>query len=480
MLYSTYRPQTLAEVEGQESNLVTLREQIKQKKYDSAYLFAGHRGTGKTTIARILERAICCESPTPDGPCNQCKNCRALLNNATLDCVELDAASHNSISDIKELVASTKYLPSVLPKKIYIIDEVHNLSSSAFDALLKTIEEPPAHCIFILCTTEIHKIPATIKSRCSIYQFHAMSIETINKRLSYVLKNLNKEYEEEAVTLIAKQADGSMRDALSIAEKLIISCDRLTFEHVRKTLCLMEDEIALGIIKSMLHSDGKSSIEMLQALYEQGKNLAQLVDIILQSLTDGVVLKTSEGQARLYSSAKYKEELYSIVRQNSLELLFWFIDQFSLLREAIRNSINPYTDVLLCIMKCCNPKLLNDSKTSILLRLSELEKEVAQIQKNGVYCPNTGIEKSPESMKDMEKKDTSLIQTQNNDKPINIDPKPGNLKDEEGWQHIEEEIPFENDENEQEAVESDKEIKSPEDEDPSSDDEILALFSDYL
>ena len=236
----------------------------------------------------------------------------------------------------------------------------------------------------------------------------------------------------------------------------------------------------MGIIKSMLHSDGKSSIEMLQALYEQGKNLAQLVDIILQSLTDGVVLKTSEGQARLYSSAKYKEELYSIVRQNSLELLFWFIDQFSLLREAIRNSINPYTDVLLCIMKCCNPKLLNDSKTSILLRLSELEKEVAQIQKNGVYCPNTEIEKSPESMKDMEEKDTSLIQTQNNDKPINIDPKPGNLKDEEGWQHIEEEIPFENDENEQEAVESDKEIKSPEDEYPSSDDEILALFSDYL
>ena len=299
-----------------------------------------------------------------------------------------------------------------------------------------------------------------------------MSIETINKRLSYVLKNLNKEYEEEAVTLIAKQADGSMRDALSIAEKLIISCDRLTFEHVRKTLCLMEDEIALGIIKSMLHSDGKSSIEMLQALYEQGKNLAQLVDIILQSLTDGVVLKTSEGQARLYSNAKYKEELYSIVRQNSLELLFWFIDQFSLLREAIRNSINPYTDVLLCIMKCCNPKLLNDSKTSILLRLSELEKEVAQIQKNGVYCPNTGIEKSPESMKDMEEKDTSLIQTQNIDKPINIAPKPDNLKADEEWQNIEEEIPFENDENEQEAVESDK--------DPSSDDEILALFSDYL
>lgn len=478
MLYSTYRPQTLAEVEGQESNLVTLREQIKQKKYDSAYLFAGHRGTGKTTIARILERTICCENPTSDGPCNQCRNCMALLNNTTLDCVELDAASHNSISDIKELVASTKYLPSVLPKKIYIIDEVHNLSSSAFDALLKTIEEPPAHCIFILCTTEIHKIPATIKSRCSIYQFHAMSIETIHKRLSYVLKNLDKKYEEDAVTLIAKQADGSMRDALSIAEKLIISCDKLTFEHVRKTLCLMEDEIALDLITHMLLSDGKSSIEMLQALYEQGKNLAQLVDIILQSLTDGVVLKTTKGQARLYSSSKYKEELYSIVKENSLELLFWFIDQFSLLRETIRNSINPYTDVLLCIMKCCNPKLLDDSKTSILLRLSELEEAVNQIRKDGIFHLNTEIAEDPEYAE--EKDSMPAIQSQNKDNSGNILSKSENLEEECEWQHIEEEIPFENSEDENKAVESDDETNLPEEDFTSSDDEILSLFSDYL
>lgn len=478
MLYSTYRPQTLAEVEGQESNLITLREQIKQKKYDSAYLFAGHRGTGKTTIARILERTICCENPTPDGPCNQCRNCMALLNNTTLDCVELDAASHNSISDIKDLVASTKYLPSVLPKKIYIIDEVHNLSSSAFDALLKTIEEPPAHCIFILCTTEIHKIPATIKSRCSIYQFHAMSIETIHKRLSYVLKNLEKEYEDEAVTLIAKQADGSMRDALSIAEKLIISCDRLTFEHVRKTLCLMEDEIALSLISSMLLADGKNSIEMLQALYEQGKNLAQLVDIILQSLTDGVVLKTSEGQARLYSSAKYKEELYTIVKSSPLELLFWFIDQFSSLREAIRNSINPYTDVLLCIMKCCNPKLLDDSKASILLRFSEMEEEMKQLQKNGICRSDAEVAKEPESVE--EKESSSAIQSQKTDDSINICPKPEDIETEGEWQHIEEGSPFENPENEQKAVESDDDTNVPEESSASSDDEILALFSDYL
>ena len=171
MLYSTYRPLTFQEVVGQDNHLLTLKKQIKSKKYDSAYLFAGHRGTGKTTIARILARTINCSNATENGPCNQCISCQSMLKNITLDFVELDAASHNSITDIKELVSSTRYLPTTLCKKIYIIDEVHNLSSSAFDALLKTIEEPPEHCIFILCTTELHKIPATIKSRCSIYQF---------------------------------------------------------------------------------------------------------------------------------------------------------------------------------------------------------------------------------------------------------------------------------------------------------------------
>ena len=187
MLYSTYRPLNFKEVVGQDNNLITLKEQVKQKKYDSAYLFAGHRGTGKTTIARILARAINCKNASTDGPCNECDSCASMLKNATLDFVELDAASHNSINDIKELVSSTKYLPTTLKKKIYIIDEVHNLSTSAFDALLKTIEEPPEHCIFILCTTELHKIPATIRSRCSIYQFNAISIEIMHDRLVYKL-----------------------------------------------------------------------------------------------------------------------------------------------------------------------------------------------------------------------------------------------------------------------------------------------------
>lgn len=321
MLYTTYRPQNLKDVVGQERNLITIREQIKRKSYDSAYLFAGHRGTGKTTIARILARTINCENPSEHGPCNKCKNCMSMIENSTLDFRELDAASHNSITDIKELVSSTKYLPTTLSKKIYIIDEVHNLSTSAFDALLKTIEEPPEHCIFILCTTELHKIPATIKSRCSIYQFPSLSIETIKKRLIYVIREQKKEYEDAAVDIIAKQADGSMRDALSIAEKLIISCNKLTVEHVKNSLCLLDEEIALNILDAIVNSDGKLVISIVQKAYEEGKNLSLVIDNLLQTSTDGILLLSSEGKVNLYNSETYVQTLDVIVKKSNLETL---------------------------------------------------------------------------------------------------------------------------------------------------------------
>jgi len=402
MLYSTYRPQTFKEVSGQEQNLVTLREQAKTKNYDSAYIFAGHRGTGKTTLARILSRVICCESPTADGPCNQCVNCNSMLKDTTLDCIELDAASHNSINDIKELIASTKYTPTVLPKKIYIIDEVHNLSGSAFDALLKTIEEPPKHCIFILCTTELHKIPATIRSRCSIYQFNALSTGTIRGRLTYVLQELQKEYDEDAVNLIARQADGSMRDALSIMEKLMISCSRLTVEHVKKCLCLMDDEVSLEMLSAVIKNDSVCAIRLLWKIYEEGKSLSLLVDNILHCLVDGIVLYISSGETALHRSDEhlketshiscpsdyelrpsgYQFQLYQIVRDCRTEQLYWYVEQFSILREKIRDSLNPYMDVLIYIIKCCTPKLLRDSESSLLARISELEQSVAELQEN--------------------------------------------------------------------------------------------------
>lgn len=376
MLYSTYRPHTFKEVVGQESNIITLKEQCKTKKFDSAYLFAGHRGTGKTTIARILARTVCCEASNENGPCNQCQNCQSILEGKTLDCIELDAASHNSITDIKELIVSAQYMPTILPKKIYIIDEVHNLSAAAFDALLKTIEEPPEHCLFILCTTEMHKIPATIRSRCSIYQFRTISIDAICGRLSFVLTETGKQYEEDAIKLIAKQADGSMRDALSIAEKLIISCEKVTAEHVMKSLCLMDSEASLQMIRSIVKGDGRQAILLLQGISEEGKNLVQLVDNILQCCTDGIVLHASSGTAAIYNTKEYQDTLREIIDSCQIELLFWYVEQFSVLREKIRNSLNPYMDILVYLIKCCNIKLPQNDTAIMLQRINALEEKL--------------------------------------------------------------------------------------------------------
>lgn len=367
---------TLKEVVGQDNNLLTLKQQIKSKKYDHAYLFAGYRGTGKTSIARILARAINCESPTEDGPCNNCNHCKSILENTTMDFVELDAASHNSINDIKDIVDSTKYIPTHLDKKVYIIDEVHNLSSSAFDALLKTIEEPPEHCIFILCTTELHKIPSTIRSRCTIYQFQTMSIEVIVSRLSYIMKEINKEYEELALSMIAKQADGSMRDALSIAEKLIISCDKLTVEHLKNSLGLMDEEISLSLLSSVIAMDTGTAIKQVQEVKESGKNMSYFVDNIIEGITDGILLYTSDGKANIYNTESYCTSLYEIVIKSSISMLFWYVDTFSILREQIRNSLNPYMDIMLCVIKCCNPKLFSDQMLAINERITAIEEKL--------------------------------------------------------------------------------------------------------
>lgn len=474
MLYTTYRPQTLSQVAGQEQNLVTLREQIKANTFDSAYLFAGHRGTGKTTIARILARTICCEHSTDDGPCNQCNNCRLILENSTLDCIELDAASHNSVNDIKELINSTKYLPTVLPKKIYIIDEVHNLSSAAFDALLKTIEEPPAHCVFILCTTELHKIPATIRSRCSIYQFNALAIETIRDRLIYILNEQKKDFKEDAVNMIARQADGSLRDALSIAEKLIITCDVLTVEHVKTSLCLIDDELTLQMIEYIIDGNGKQAISLLQRSYEEGKNLAQLVDNLLQGITDGIVLLSSQGKAEIYNTEDYQDKLFAIVSKGNLELLFWFIEQLSQLREEIRNSMNPYMDVMLHLMKCCNPELLDESRSMVLRRISQMENEIRELKeklKTAAIAP--------------------IIEAKNdeNDIPPAIIT-PEEISEAEEWQEIPEEIPFRENlaeelstnesELKDEMDEADSGQTKDEDDTENEDDDVLSLLSDYL
>ena len=386
MLHRTYRPQTLSEVCGQEQTLITLRAQIAENRFSSAYLFEGHRGTGKTSIARILARTICCDHPTADGPCNHCRNCRMILEEKTMDYIELDAASHNTIADIKELINSTSYLPSILPKKIYIIDEAHNLSKNAFDALLKTIEEPPEHCIFMLCTTELSKITVTIRSRCSIFTFSPLSIQTISGRLATVLDDIGKKYELKALETIAYQADGSMRDALSICDRLILSCDILTYTHVKNTLKLMDESITLQIIKCIISKDTKTGITYLKKIYEEGNNLSQLAENIIHTLAESIMLKSFNSSDELQNPATRNSELNMITKEVSIELIFWYTDQFCGLKEKIRNTLDPYMDTMLALVKCCNPDLLDGDKTYLLSRINKLENKIKDLyEKLSVY-----------------------------------------------------------------------------------------------
>lgn len=351
------------------------------------------------------------------------------------------------------------------------------MSAAAFDSLLKTLEEPPEHCIFILCTTELHKIPATIKSRCSIYQFKTLPLSLIRERLVFILRELQKDYEDDAVNVIAKQADGSMRDALSIMEKLVTAYDTLSVENVRKSLSLIDDDLSLQVLKSLLNHDGKTATNLLQKLYEEGKNLAQFVDNILQSITNGIVLFSSDGTADINNSEEYCQKLYDIVKPYTAELLYWMIEQFSILRANIRNSLHPYMDILLCLIKTCSPEIFETNEKTLLIRISKLEKEVKLLQ-----------EKCQSLEKGSGFANLSSDSSNNQDTSEEMIPVVEIEEDINEWQNWEEENPFHDDDSKEEFLSKDnpedsvveeERIDDVSEDEESLDETLFDLFSDY-
>ena len=378
MLHRTYRPQTLSEVCGQEQNLITIRAQIEEKRYSSAYLFEGHRGTGKTTIARILARTICCDHPTTDGPCNHCRNCRMILEEKTMDFIELDAASHNTIADIKELINSTSYLPSILPKKIYIIDEAHNLSKNAFDALLKTIEEPPEHCIFMLCTTELYKIPVTIRSRCSIFTFSALSIQTISGRLATVLDDVGKKYELKALDTIAYQADGSMRDALSLLDQCIAFYlgQTLTYDNVLEVLGAVDTDVFSQLLRSILSRDVAKVLDTVEELVMQGRELTQMAADFTWYLRNLLLVKTSDNiEDVLDVSTENMMQLKEEAQMIETDMLFRFIRVFSELSGQLKYATQKRVLLEVALIKLCVPAMETKADT-LLDRIRVMEEKI--------------------------------------------------------------------------------------------------------
>lgn len=390
MLYNLYRPTDFASVKGQDDVLLTLRRQAATGRFGHAYLFAGHRGTGKTTIARILSRAVNCERPSEQGPCLSCASCLAAKE--SLDILELDAASNNGVDKIKEMIAQAKYRPVQLAKKIFIIDEVHNLSAAAFDVLLKPLEEPPSYLIFILCTTELHKIPVTIRSRCEEYVFHPISAGPMKERLEEVLKDQGACCEEDALNLIIRSANGGLRDALSLVEQLIVNTGgRITAQDAKKKLGALDADRILDLLEHTICLDASGALDCLLRMEQDGKSASLVVESTLDALSDLITIKSTDSMESVIHSRDYVERLLRISGSASFERLFWICDQYCALRATIRGSINPMMDVRLTLIRVSSRDIMAADPVSMAEELSALKREVALLKRMLADAAGTGI-----------------------------------------------------------------------------------------
>lgn len=294
-LYRRYRPRTFDEVVGQETTITALKNQLLEERVHHAYLFSGTRGTGKTSVAKIFARAVNCLDPKEGNPCNECEVCRGILDETLFDVMEIDAASNNSVDDIREIKENVTYPPTLARKKVYIIDEVHMLSKGAFNALLKMLEEPPSHALFILATTEPEKIPATILSRSQRFTFLRLRDEEIVGELERVLNEEKREYTEDALKIIAAHSDGSMRDSLSILDQILsISGEIVDGEKVRKSLGLTEHEGIFRIVDGILTRDAKLVMDAIDQSYRNGRNFQLLLDGLISYFRDLLFYRYAE------------------------------------------------------------------------------------------------------------------------------------------------------------------------------------------
>lgn len=374
-LYRSYRPSSFKEVIGQKHVVQTLKNAVMENKTSHAYIFSGLRGIGKTTIARIFAKAVNCENQTDGEPCNHCKNCLAIINNETTDIVELDAASNNGVDEMRDILEKVNFLPSVLRKKVYIIDEAHMLSTAAFNALLKTLEEPPSHVIFILATTEPHKIPATILSRCQRFDFKQFTLEELKEELKIISFNEKMVINEEALSAIAEAADGGMRDALGILDQAsVFSNGEITVEDINSVTGRISNYKLIELIGSFKKKDATHSIYLINELINMGKEVSRLVSGIIQFCRDILLYKSVNDELvhkYIYDSEEFKE-LASNITTNEL---FYYIDVLVDIQNKIRftNSQKIYLEV--GIMKIINSA---SEDIDVLNKIHKLEEVVSE------------------------------------------------------------------------------------------------------
>ena len=379
-LYRKWRPQRFEDVVGQRAIVTALKNQITAGRVGHAYLFTGVRGTGKTTCAKIFAKAVNCLHPVNGDPCGECEICKGIDNGSLLDVVEMDAASNNGVDDIRDLRDETAYTPSACQYKVYIIDEVHMLSTAAFNALLKTLEEPPEYVIFILATTEAHKIPITILSRCQRYDFHRISIDTIAARLSELLTAEGVEAEEKAVRYVAKKGDGSMRDALSLLDQCISFYlgQVLTYDKVLDVLGAVDTEVFSRLLRKVLSGDVTGSIHVLEDLITGGRELGQFVSDFTWYMRNLLLVKTSENpEEAIDVSSENLKLLKEESGMTDVETLMRYIRIFSDLSNQIRFASQKRVLVEIALIKLCRPAM-ETNLDSVLDRLRVLEKQMEE------------------------------------------------------------------------------------------------------
>ncbi len=386
-LYRAFRPTSFDQLVRQEHVTTILKNQIETDAVGHAYLFCGPRGTGKTTVARIFARAVNCERPINGSPCGKCETCRALAEGGNLDVAEIDAASNNGVNEMRELRDKVQYPPVSGAYKVYIIDEVHMLTDSAFNALLKTLEEPPRHAIFILATTEPHKIPATILSRCMRLDFKLIPEEDLEAHLKRVLKSIGKEYEEEAVAAIARAGAGSDRDMLSIAEMCISYSERLTYEGVTAVLGTADFGQMCTLLQAILACDLSAAIADTEAILSEGKSVGVLLRDILRLLNQVSIAKTCKNAEKLLSVPKdIFQKIKNVADVADGHAILRATEILSATEMDLRFSASPRICLETAIVKAATPRA-DYNLDALLARVNELEKQLALLQQNGVPSP---------------------------------------------------------------------------------------------
>lgn len=374
-LYRRFRPDTFEKMVRQEHVVRVLKNQIEQGTVGHAYLFCGPRGTGKTSVARIFARAVNCEHPVNGSPCGQCPACKSLDN--SLDVTEIDAASNNGVAEMRDLREKVQYPPTVGKYKVYIVDEVHMLTDSAFNALLKTLEEPPAHVIFILATTEPHKIPATILSRCMRLDFKLIPTKDLEQHLKSILDEIGKPYEEEAVSLIARAGAGSDRDMLSIAEMCISYSEKLTYVDVTAALGAADFATTAELVGAVLRSDVSAALSVAEAALSEGKAVGVLLRDILDALRQIAVAKTCRDAENLLSLPK---ELYAKVKEiadaSEGRAILRATEIFAGAESGLRFASSPRTTFETALLRACVPAADYDLD-ALMLRVTRLEQRLA-------------------------------------------------------------------------------------------------------